>query len=194
MAIDAAFTHFPSLSTSRLLLRQIQPSDAEALFATFSDEEVMEFYGHEPHRSLDDSHELISRIQARYARRESIHWGITLVGEDRVIGSCSFHRFDEGFHYAETGYELHRAFWGRGITFEAMSAILTYGFNELDLHRVEAVIDPLNERSKGLLLKLGFTYEGNLRQRYYFRDRFEDEHYFGLLKDEWQRPGQRFPH
>jgi ribosomal-protein-alanine N-acetyltransferase len=64
-------------------------------------------------------------------------------------------------------------------------SVLTYGFTELELHRVEAVIDIANERSKGLLLKLGFTYEGNLRQRYSFRDRFFDEHYFGLLKPEW---------
>jgi ribosomal-protein-alanine N-acetyltransferase len=70
MTIDAAFTHFPSLSTSRLLLRQIQPSDAEALFATFSDEEVMEFYGHEPHRSLDDSHEETSSLMT------SRRWGV----------------------------------------------------------------------------------------------------------------------
>jgi len=125
MTIDAAFTHFPSLTTNRLLLRQIQPEDEEAFFATFSDEEVMEFYGYEPHQSLDDSRELIRRIQAGYARRESIHWGITLQGEDRVIGSCSFHRFDAGFHRAETGYELNRAFWGQGMMFEAVSAILT---------------------------------------------------------------------
>ena len=187
MTIDAAFTDFPSLSTNRLFLRQIQPKDAEDLFATFSDEEAMQFYGHEPHRSLDESQELIRRIQARYARRDGIHWGITLHSEDCVIGSCSFHRFDAGFHCAETGYELNRALWGQGIMFEAMSAILTYGFTELGLHRVEAIIDIANERSKGLLLKLGFTYEGNLRQRYYFRDRFEDEHYFGLLKDEWRK-------
>ena len=188
MTIDTAFTHFPSLTTNRLRLRQIQPQDAEALFTTFSDEEVMKFYGHAPHQTLDDSREWIRRIQARYAQRESIRWGITLHGEDRVIGSCNFHRFDEGFHRAETGYELNRAFWGQGIMTEAMSAILTYGFTELGLHRVEAIIDDLNERSKGLLLKLGFTYEGNLRQRYFFRDRFEDEHYFGLLKDEWHGP------
>ncbi len=71
--------------------------------------------------------------------------------------------------------------------FEAMSAILSYGFDFLEVHRVEAIIDMANEQSKGLLLKLGFTYEGNLRQRYLFRNRFEDEHYFGLLKDEWPR-------
>jgi ribosomal-protein-alanine N-acetyltransferase len=69
---------------------------------------------------------------------------------------------------------------------EALSAILTYGFTEMELHRIEAIIDVANERSKGVLLKLGFQYEGNLRQRYLFRGGFEDEHYFGLLRDEWQ--------
>lgn len=187
MSIDAAFTHFPSLTTNRLLLRQIQPSDAEALFLILSDQEVMEFYGHELHQSLDDTQKLIELIQTRYVRREAIRWGITLQGEERLIGSCSLHQFDSGFHCAETGYELNRAFWGQGITSEAMSAILTYGFTELGLHRVEAIIDIVNERSKGLLLKLGFTYEGNLRQRYFFHNRFEDEYYFGLLKDEWHR-------
>jgi [ribosomal protein S5]-alanine N-acetyltransferase len=186
MTINIAFTRFPFFTTNRLLLRQIQPTDAKALFETFSDQEAMEFYGHEPHQSLDDTQALIQQIQARYAQREAIRWGITLKGEETVIGSCGFHHFGPGFHRAETGYELKRAFWGKGIMFEAMSAILTYGFTQLELHRVEAIIDIANERSKGLLLKLGFTYEGNLRQRYSFRDRFEDEHFFGLLKDEWQ--------
>lgn len=71
MTIDAAFTRFPSLTTNRLLLRQIQPEDAEALFATFSDAEVMEFYGHEPHQSLDETYAWIQQIQARYHRRET---------------------------------------------------------------------------------------------------------------------------
>ena len=68
---------------------------------------------------------------------------------------------------------------------EAISAILNYGFTELGLHRIEA--NPLagNRASRNLLLKLGFTYEGNLRQRIFFRDHFEDQNYFGLLKDEW---------
>ncbi|HZO74618.1 MAG TPA: GNAT family N-acetyltransferase [Ktedonobacteraceae bacterium] len=190
MTIDAAFAHFPSLSTNRLLLRQIQPGDAEALFATFSDKETMRFYGHEPHRSLEETRQSIEQTQARYARREAIRWALTLKGEDRVIGSCSLHHFDTGFHRAETGYELNRAFWRQGLMTEAMSAVLTYAFTELGLHRVEAIIDIANEPSKNLLLRLGFTYEGNLRQRYAFRDQFEDEHYFGLLRDEWAGAGQ----
>ncbi len=186
MSIDTAFTHFPGLTTNRLLLRQIQPADAEALFATLSDEEVMRLYGHLPHQSLDETRELIRQIEGRYTRREAIRWGITLKGQDTVIGSCSLHHFGEGFHHAEIGYELNRAFWRQGIMGEAVSAILTYGFSELELHRIEAIIDITNEASKALLLKMGFTYEGNLRQRYYLQGRFEDEYYFGLLRDEWQ--------
>jgi ribosomal-protein-alanine N-acetyltransferase len=186
MTIDAAFTHFPNLTTRRLILRRIMPGDAESLFAILSDEETMEFYGHEPHQSIDDTIDVIRQIEERYARKEALRWGIILQGEDRLIGSCSLFHFDESFDCAETGYELNRAFWGKGIMTEAMSTVLTFGFNELGLHRIEAVIDIANEHSKNLLLKLGFTYEGNLRQRFPFRDQFLDEHYFGLLKDEWQ--------
>ncbi len=186
MTIEAAFTTFPILTTDRLLLRQIQPGDAEALFAIFSDEEVMKFYGDAPHRSLDESREEIRGALAHYAQHESLRWAITLRGEDTFLGSCTLFHFDEGFHRGEIGYELHRDFWGQGITSEAVSAILTYSFSKLNLHRVEALMDIANERSKGLVLKLGFTYEGYLRQRYYLDDgHFEDEHYFGLLQHEW---------
>jgi ribosomal-protein-alanine N-acetyltransferase len=186
MAIDAAFTHFPRLTTDRLVLRAIQPGDAEALFPIFSDADAMQYYGHLPHQSLADTQALIAQTQVRYVQRAALRWGITRAGDDRMIGSCGFHRFDDGFHRAETGYELQRAAWGQGIMAEAMTAILSFGFTELGLHRVEAIIDDANARSKGLLLKLGFTYEGALRERFHFGDRFEDEYFFGLLAHEWQ--------
>ena len=185
MTIDDAFTNFPTLTTNRLLLRQIMPGDAESLFAIRSDDESMKYFGHEPHESLNETKGVIRQMEERYTRKEALHWCITLQGEDRLFGCCSFFHFDEGFDRAETGYELNRTLWGKGIMTEAMSTILTFGFSELGLHRVEAIIDIENERSKNLLLKLGFTYEGNLRQRFPFRGHFEDEYYFGLLKDEW---------
>ncbi len=187
MSIDAAFTHFPSLFTERLHLRQIRSSDAEALFALRSDPQVMEFIGREPYQSIDDAHAAIQRFQTLYENRDAIIWGMALKDDETLIGSCLFLHFGSEFHYAETGYELNRAYWRQGYASEAMAAILTYGFNELGFHRIEAQIDPHNTRSRNLLLKLGFTYEGNLRQRYYNRGQFEDEHYFGLLKDEWNR-------
>lgn len=185
MTIEAAFTYFPSLTTNGLHLRQLQPTDAEALFAIKSDQKVTEFYGQEPHQSLADTQTLMQRIQTLYEQRKAIFWGLTLKGEDIVIGSCMFSQFDADYQCAETGYELHRAYWRQGIITEAMSALLAYGFTELGLHRIEANVDAGNMPSRNLLLKLGFTHEGILRQRYFFRGHFDDQHCFGLLKDEW---------
>jgi len=186
MTFNAAFARFPALETERLRLRQIVLSDAEALYAILSDEETMAFYGHPPHRSIDDTRALIYEIDARYLKREGIRWGIALhENPSRLIGSCSLQRFDAGHHHAETGYELDRGSWGSGLMAEAMTAILDCGFAGLELHRIEAVIDDANARSKALLLKLGFRAEGVLRERYHFLGRFEDEFYYGLLAQEW---------
>ena len=184
-AIDAAFTHFPTLTTERLRLRRAEPRDIEALYAIYSDAETMRYFGHEPYQSRDEVEETLRLREEDYTARRAIRWGIALTGDDTLIGSCGFHHFDEGHFRAETGYVLSRAHWGQGIMTEAVAAIIAYGFTHLGLRRVEAIIDIANERSKGVLLKLGFQYEGNLRQRYRFRDHFEDEHYFGLLRDEW---------
>ena len=187
MALDAAYPHLPTLTTARLRLRAIVPGDAAALFAIRSDEEVMRYYGHPAHRSRAETEALIAQIAARYTRREALRWGITLTGgDDRLIGSCSLHHIDEGARRSETGYELHRAWWGQGIMAEAMTATLNFAFTDLCLHRVEAVIDDANTRSKRLLLSLGFTFEGVLRERYHLGNDFEDEYYFGLLDREWR--------
>lgn len=187
MELETIFTSVPVIETPRLILRGIRQSDAEAIFATFSDEQTMEFYGRLPHASLEESRALIDSITERLAQRLAIRWGITLRGgDDEVIGSCGLFLFDEEYRRATTGYELRRAYWRQGIMSEALRGMLTFGFTEMGLHRIEAVVDDVNERSKGLLRKLGFTFEGTLRQRFWFRERYLDEHYFGLLRDEWR--------
>jgi ribosomal-protein-alanine N-acetyltransferase len=185
MSLETAFTHFPSLTTEHLQLRQILPSDVEAFFAIKSDREIMDFYGDETHKTLHETHALIQQLQDSYEKHEALFWGITRKGEDTIIGSCAFIALNRDFQYAEIGYELVRTSWRQGIMAEAIAAILTYGFTDLQLHRIEAVTDPRNTPSKNLLLKLGFTYEGNLRQRFLLHDQFLDAQYFGILKDEW---------
>ena len=186
MTLDSTFEAFPNLTTERFTMRQFRSSDAADYFAIFSDEETMRYHGSLPYHTLDQMHARLAWLRASYAQRELIRWAITRRGDDRLIGSCGLFAFDEGFHRAEAGYELNRSYWGQGVMFEAMSAVLTYAFNEMRLHRVEANIDIDNARSKRLMLKLGFTYEGNLRERYVLGDQLLDEHYFGLLAREWQ--------
>ncbi len=187
MTVDTAFTTFPVLETARLRLRPVQETDAPALFAFKSDLEVTRQYGQEPHQAVEETQGWIRRLRADYEQRAALFWAITLKGEDAVLGAGGFWNFDPGFHIAEIGYELHPAYQGQGIMAEALSAVLAFGFEDLDLHRIEA--NPLadNAASRNLLFKLGFTFEGNLRERVFFRGRFRDQYYFGLLKEEWRK-------
>jgi ribosomal-protein-alanine N-acetyltransferase len=185
MSIDTAFSQFPILKTNRFILRQLRSTDVDAIFAIFSNQEVMKYDGHLPMVTYDEALAFIERMQARFEKREAIRWAITRHDDDTVIGTCSFHHFISEYRCVETGYDLNRAYWGQGIQIECMPAVLAFGFQDLGVERIEAIIDDANTASKKLLLKLGFTYEGCLRHRYLIGDRMEDEFYYRLLKDEW---------
>jgi [ribosomal protein S5]-alanine N-acetyltransferase len=185
MSIYQTFSVFPIIETPNLLLRQSRPDDAEALFAIFSDDAVVKDLDMLPMRTLDDAAVMLSELDRWYVNFQGIRWMITFKDEDVVIGTCGFHRFDAERRRAETGYDLRRDLWGHGIMREAMIGMLDYGFAVMDLHRVEAVVNDDNERSKRFLEKLGFTYEACLRRRFWFNGRYKDDHYFGLLRGEW---------
>jgi RimJ/RimL family protein N-acetyltransferase len=74
------------------------------------------------------------------------------------------------------------ALWGRGLATEAARAILTFGFEAMELHRVEAMVDPENLASLRVLEKLGFVREGRTREDYRFEDQFRDTVRLGLLR------------
>ena len=185
MPLDAAFSSFPILSTHRFHLRQIQPSDAEAFFEIKSNPEVTASYGREPHQSLQDTQAWIQRLQDTYTQREGIIWAISFKTRDFPVGSCNYWPLDPESRCAEIGYELNRTAWGQGIMSEVLPTIISYGFKELELNRIEANPLAKNSRSASVLVKFGFTHEGTLRQRVFFRDFYEDQMHFGLLKKEW---------
>lgn len=187
MSIDSAFRQFPILTTERLVLRPVSLEDVEAYFAFKSDYKVTHPYGQEPHETSAKTQAWVERLIGGYEKRDNICWSITLKGDDRAIGETVLWNFDENFHCAELGYELHSDYWRKGIVFEAVQAVLRCAFTELSLHRVEATPYAENPSSKNLLVRLGFSYEGTLRQRHVFRGRYLDQLYFGLLKEEWER-------
>ncbi|TCT19985.1 ribosomal-protein-alanine N-acetyltransferase [Melghiribacillus thermohalophilus] len=182
--IKQVFLRFPVIETERLQLRQPDFHDIHDIFDIYSDEEVMRYNGMDTHQSLHETRELIQWIHKMYDERKNIRWGIILKENKEYVGSCGFHHFDEHFTRAKIGYEIKRRHWRKGIASEAIQKVIEFGFHEMNLNRIEAVVDGDNEASKKLLLKLGFTYEGCLRNRFYFKDRFWHEYYFGLLKSD----------
>jgi ribosomal-protein-alanine N-acetyltransferase len=176
---------FPSLTTRRLILREVVDADADDLLVFRGDAEVQR-YNLEPMKTSVEALSLVRTMQGWFASRYAIQWGITLRGEDRVLGLCGLHDWSRNHRRASLGYDLARSHWGRGIATEAMHAVLRYGFEQMDLDRIEAVTIVDNTRSIRLLERLGFALEGVRRESSLEEDGlFHGSAIYGLLRSEY---------
>ena len=167
------------LETKRLILRELQPEDAEAIFRILSDEQVVRYYD-TLMTQLEQAQSVIARHRKRFENNEGIRWGITLKGDMEVVGNCGFF-IDSRNRCAILSYVLERPYWNRGIMTEALEAIIPFGFDHYRLHRIEAHVALPNLASLRVLKKLGFQEEGLLGKRMY-ENRFHDEKVVALLK------------
>jgi ribosomal-protein-alanine N-acetyltransferase len=172
------------LKTDRLLLRPLQDSDAEALFAVFADPTVMRYWSTPPWTEIESAHVMIAQDRDTTSGQH-LRLGIALKAGTPLIGTCTFFDINTTCRRAEIGYALGSTAWGKGYMNEALTALLDYGFAELDLNRVEADIDPRNEASGKTLERLGFTREGLLRERWIVDGEVSDTAFYGLLRREW---------
>lgn len=178
-------SEFPVLETERFLLRQGTMADAPGYFAIFSNPDVTKYYDLETFTELAQAEDLLRRAQAGYEEHKRIRWIIVPKGEDAMIGSIGFHSWDKGDFKAEIGYELRRERWGQGVIAEVMPFVLAYGFQHLQLNRVEAQFHPLNSGSRRVLEKAGFQREGLLRDYAFMKGQFLDVEVYSLLKREF---------
>jgi ribosomal-protein-alanine N-acetyltransferase len=183
MILDTA--PFPRLETKRLVLREVTTEDSNSLLKYLSDEEVMKYYGLNPFQSINDALDEISWYQSIQKNKTGIRWGITLKDQGAVIGSCGFHNSVLQHFRTEIGFELSKDHWGKGIAYEAVQAIISYGFDHLDLQRIEALIEPPNSSSQRLVEKLGFIREGLLRNYEFTCGKFDDLYMYSLLKQDF---------
>lgn len=180
---DDIFAAFPEIETDHLILREIMPEDTDAIYAIFSDDEVTRYYDLVTMRRRKEAEELIDFFDQRFESESMIRWGITRKADDVVIGTCGYVLLHK--HRGEIGYDLRRSEWRKGIMSEAIDAIVDFGFHEMGLQRVEALVMPENVASARLLRKLGFTEEGTLRDYDHFKSAFHDMRCFSLLKQEY---------
>lgn len=179
----------PTLETERLRLRHPRPNDVDALLAVFGDERTMRYWGGEPITDLDDARAYLASIDTGFARRRLFQWAITVATDDRLIGTVTLYQWDRANRRAEIGFILAPEHWGRGIASEAVGTVLAFGFDAMELHRVEADVDPENDRSRRLVERFGFRDEGLLRDRWRLRGRWADSVIYGLLRGEFERGG-----
>lgn len=180
---------FPTLTTERLVLRELLLTDAADILIFRGDPEVQQ-YDHPPIHTLQEAIDFIEEMRQACATQQQQMWAVTVKGNVTVIGLVSLrywnHRGDRYHRRAEVGYGIARATWGQGIGSEAVRAVVHYGFEHLNLNRIYAGTIADNFGSVRLLEKLGFVREGTQRQHSQEDDgRFHDSALYGLIRSDW---------
>lgn len=176
------FPNIPYLETERLWLRENSPQVVQRVFSELDDAAVMAFY------DLPDEAALAEERQLHKKGYETVNityrnWFLIEKSLHTIVGHIGFHTWQPKHRRAEVGYALTADSYKRkGYATEGMHAMITHGFQAMDLNRMEAFISPENTASLRLVEKFGFVKEGLLREHYHGRGRPEDSAVYGLLR------------
>ncbi|MGG2093587.1 GNAT family N-acetyltransferase [Bacillus sp. S13(2024)] len=172
---------FPILETERLILRELIEDDAQGILNCFSNEDVLRYYGQNPLTDIEQVKNIIRNFSNNYKEKRGIKWGIERKETEGIIGTIGFHDWSSEHKRAEIAYALLPEHWGNGYATEAVLKVISYGFNELELTRIGAVVFTENKASNVLLTKLGFQNEGVLRNYMYQNNVPYDTNVYSLL-------------
>ncbi|MFK5959708.1 MAG: GNAT family protein [Lutibacter sp.] len=171
------------MNTNRLFFRK-RTKELINEMLTYSKEEQMLFFGFSTKEQLTYK---LKRIEEALSK-ENVNYQIFDLVEKKnkiVIGSCGFHNWIKNHERSEIGYEIHKQYQNQGYMSEAIKKVINYGFQEMNLNRIEALIDPMNENSIRIVTKNGFKQEGILRGHYKNNNEFENSIMYSLLKSDY---------
>ena len=149
--------NLPEITTQRLQLRKLAPSDKRAIFSIRASESVNKYIGRAIQKNEVDSLVFINNINHGIAIGQWFYWAICLSNKGRFVGTVCLWNFSKGRTVAEIGYELLPEYQGKGIMSEAIRSVLKFAFSTLKLDTVEAQTHKKNGASVKLLLSCGFT-------------------------------------
>jgi [ribosomal protein S5]-alanine N-acetyltransferase len=175
----------PTLQGPRVQLRALEDDDAPALLSIFGDPEVVKYWSSPELRNLAAAKELLGEIREKINARRLLQWGVAARDTGEVIGTGGLSNVLLPHRRAEVGFALRRDRWGQGLAAEALRLLFEFSFRTLGLHRIEADVDPRNERSLRVLERQGFRREGYLRERWHHLGEVHDGVFLGLLQREW---------
>jgi RimJ/RimL family protein N-acetyltransferase len=175
----------PTLRTARLRLRPFSHSDEDALFKLHSNLEVVRYWDAPAWTDRESAVGFVKKARRMADEATGIRLAVELASDEAFIGWCSLDDWNPVFRSISLGYSYHVAAWGHGYATEAARALLNWGFENLDLNRVEAETDTRNPASAHVLEKLGFLREGTLREDCIVNGEISDSWVFGLLRREF---------
>jgi RimJ/RimL family protein N-acetyltransferase len=165
-------------------LREFRASDLDDYLAIVGDDRVTSWMSFDT-RDRDQAATALGEIVARSARddRPDYMLAVTRLHDDKVVGLARIG--PTGVKAAHLGYAIHADHWGRGYATDACRTLLRFAFTTLGKHRVSAAIGPDNEASIAVVKRLGFVYEGRIRDHVFTKGTWRDSLLYSLLEDEY---------
>ena len=179
--LNLNFNPFPIIETERLVLREVVDADAHEIFILRTDPRVIKYLDRAPATSMEEVHQFIHTIKDAQTKNTGICWAIALKDNPQLIGTIAIWKIDIDHHRGEIGYTLQADYHGRGIMHEALKAALDYGFYTMNLHSVEANVNPNNASSIKLLERNNFIREAYFKENYFFDGKYLDSAIYSLL-------------
>lgn len=185
MEVSEIYSDLPILETDRLLLRKITVEDAEDMFVYGSDAEVSTYVTWNQHQTLPETKEFIEFILNQYEAGRIAPWGIEYKETGRLIGTIDFVSWSTNHKLAELGYVIAREYWGKGVATEAAKELIRFGFEKMDLVRIQARCFVENIGSERVMEKAGMSFEGIIRKGMLIKGKHRDLKMYSILKEEY---------
>lgn len=181
-----------TLHTERLLLRQFRyTDDADMLTNWISDVDIQRMISEPVYSTKEEVKNLLDQYIASYERPDYYRWVIVEKASGSCIGQIAIFLVNNANHFGEIEYALGKQFHRKGYATEAVKAILDFGFNEVNFHKIQVCHKAGNIASQGVIRKCNFTYEGTLRDYFYMNGKYVDRLYYSMLKDEYTCDSER---
>lgn len=176
-----------TIETDRLLLRRFEYSDDDAMLQYWiADEKIQSMYSEPVYTTKEAVKELLDKYISSYEKEDYYRWAIILKETGECIGQIAYFLVDSKNHFAEIEYCIGSAFQCRGYATEATKAVIRYGFEKMELHKVQICTKEINAASKRVIEKCGFLYEGTLRDYFYMDGKYIGRLYFSMLRSEYK--------
>lgn len=187
MEAEGIFINLPTLETKRLILRKMTLDDAEDVFECCSDLEVFKFVGGKAHRTIEDTRRFLKDVFEKYERKEIVVWGLFHKEHSKLIGDCGFIKWDASQARAELDYLLSKEYWNQGLMTEAVKEVIRFGFEKMQLNRIQAICELDNIASARVMEKVGMQFEGVLRNYIQHEGKPLDMKMYSIIRKEWIR-------